>query len=445
MSNMTQSEPERRVRLDENIRSDEGRQFHWNHLLLKQRPIAGTIRNVTQSIAVVRARIPAAITGETLKPTASGGGSGGILFKSFAIFVAAPSVIMFLYYALWASDLYVSEAKLTVREAVETDGRASAGNMGTSSIITKMGLNKGASTAQDSMIIQDYLKSRSAILDIGGRTKLAEIYDRPGIDWFSRLDASSDIEVLWSYWKERVTVSVDALSNILTLRVRAFSPENAVELAQELVAKSETLVNTISRRNREDALQRANSEVERAIAALADARTQILSFQQRNKTIDPVESAKQVASLVSTLSVKKIELESQLAAAELAGVKGRPGDTYVQTQLDVVNKQIVDLEAVLTGEGEGTVSGLLKDFEILKLREQFAEQIYVLARTSFEEARRKLDRQQLYVVVIVPPVKPEEALYPRPFMDAGVIFLGLFVVWGVVCLLVASVKDSNAS
>ncbi|OOG63089.1 hypothetical protein B0E45_29790 [Sinorhizobium sp. A49] len=359
--------------------------------------------------------------------------------------VATPSIIMLFYYTLWASDVYVSEAKLTVREAIEPDGRASTTSTGASSIMAKIGLNKGGSTAQDSMIIQDYLKSRSAVLDVGGRAKLAEVYDHPGIDWFSRLDSSSDIETLWSYWKERVTVSVDGLSNILTLRVRTFSSDSSVALAQELVASSEALINNISRRNREDALRRANSEVERSIAALAEARSQILSFQQRNKTIDPVQSAKQVASLVSALSLKKIELESQLVAGELSGVKGRPGDRYVQTQLDVINQQIVDLESALTGNSAGAVSTLLKDFEILKLREQFAEQIYMLARTSFEEARRKLDRQQLYVVVIVPPMEPEEALYPRPLIDAGVIFLGLLIIWGVICLLVASVRDSNTA
>lgn len=371
---------------------------------------------------------------------------GGVILKTFVVLVAIPSIIVLIYYSIFASDVYVAEGKLTVREAFDPESMSSAiGTDSISAIAGKMGLGAASSTSQDSMIIMDYLKSRSAIVDAGGREIVARLYDRPQIDWFSRLDSSQDFETIWAYWKTRVTVYVDSLSNILTLRVRAYTPEEALSLAQILMQQSETLINKISRRNREDALARARSEVERAMEELVNVRTEILTFQRESKSIDPQMTAKQILTLVANLTLKKIELESSLAAAEIAGVTDRPTDKVQQTTLDVINRQIADLEGMLTGSSASSLSSQLKEYELLKLREQFVEQLYSIARSSFEEARRNLDRQQLYVAVIVPPLLPDSAVYPKPFQEASVIFLAFLVIWAIVCLLIATIRDSAHS
>jgi capsular polysaccharide transport system permease protein len=109
-----------------------------------------------------------------------------------------------------------------------------------------------------------------------------------------------------------------------------------------------------------------------------------------------------------------------------------------------LDKQIADLNALLLGKtGAGTISNQLKDYEILKLREEFAEQMYMLARSSFEDARKKLDKQQLYLVVVVPPILPELAAYPRVFANTGLVALGSFILWAIAALIFASVRDSQ--
>jgi capsular polysaccharide transport system permease protein len=373
----------------------------------------------------------------------SSGGAGRLLVRSFLLFVALPPLIAFFYYAFVASDVYVAETKLTVRAAADNSARSSALSGGASSIIGKLGLGQSGTPAQDSRIILDYLKSRSAIEDVGGRSTLAEFYDRATIDWMSRLDSKGYAEELADYWKGKVTASVDTISNILTLRVKGYTPDDAQSLAQKLVSSSEALINNISRRSRADALRRAQEEVTRSMTELADVRLQLLNLQQTTRSIDPIQSAKQIATLISTLTLQKIQLESQLAISDSTGVKGRPGDRYLQSSLDVMNTQIQDLEAMLTGNKASSVSMQLKDFELLKLKQEFAEQIYTLARASYEEARRNIDKQQLYLVVVVPPFRPEYALFPRVFVDSILVFLACLVLWSIGALLVASVKDSN--
>ncbi|MEI2298682.1 hypothetical protein [Ensifer sp. MJa1] len=382
----------------------------------------------------------------TLKRARISSNGGGLVLKTFLGFVLAPAVFVLIYYSFIASDIYVAEGKLTVRESYEPEGNsASFGNSSISAIAGKIGLGTTASTSQDSTIIMDYLKSRSAIVDAGGRDMVASLYDRPEIDWFSRLDSSDDLESIWRYWKSHVTVYVDSLSNILTLRVRGYSPEDALRLARELMQRSEHLINDISRRNREDALSRARNEVDRAMVEIVNVRAQILAFQKSSKSVDPQMTAKQIMTLIADLTLKKIELESILSSAESIGATNRPSDKVQKTALEVINKQILDLEGKLTGTDPTSLASQLREYELLKLKEQFAEQLYTIARSSYEEARRKLNRQQLYVAIIVPPILPDSAVYPKPLQEASVIFLALLVIWAISCLLVATIRDSAQS
>lgn len=375
--------------------------------------------------------------------TVSGGGAGRLLVRSFLLFVAFPPLIAFFYYSLIASDVYVAETKLTVRAALDNTAKSSGLSGGASSIIGKLGLGQSGSSTQDSRIILDYLKSRAAIEDVGGRATLAEYYEKPTIDRLSRLDSDDYVEEIVDYWRSKVTASVDTVSNILTLKVKGYTPEDAFSLAQKLIASSEALINDISRRSRGDALRRAQEEVARSMTELANARLQLLTLQQTTRSIDPVERAKQITTLISALTLQKVQLESQLAVSDATGVKGRPGDRYIQSRLDVMNNQIRDLENMLTGRNTSSASMQLKDFELLKLRQEFAEQIYTLARASYEEARRNVEKQQLYLVVVVPPFKPEHALFPRVFIDTILVFLACLVLWSIGALVVASIWDST--
>lgn len=374
-----------------------------------------------------------------LQPTSSNG--GGALLRTLLLGVIAPTILVFLYYVSVASDVYVTEVKLTVRKSQEANSGETSSFA--SSIFKKLDLSSADTLGQDTQIISDYLKSRVVIDDLGGKKAINEYFSRNDIDILSRLDVDAEKETVWEYWKERVTVSIDSVSNILTMRVRAYSRDDAYSLANKLILNSEKLINRISDRTKNDALRRANEEVNRSASELADVRTEILHFQQESGSIDPTMAVKQITTAMTELSLKKIQLESQIDAADLAGLHERPGDKYIETKVKVIEDQIQEFSDKLTGLSKGTLSQQLKEYQLLKLREEFSEKIYMLARSDYEQARRRTISQQLYVVVVVPPLLPERALFPRPILDTFVVFLGLFVLWGIGSLLAASVKDSR--
>lgn len=378
----------------------------------------------------------------TPPPPGAPSNSGAGFLRSLLYIVIIPTIAVFLYYVMLASDVYVTEVKLTVRKTQEGSYSDLSSSV-TSSFMKKLDLGSSYSSGQDVQIIADYLKSRAIIHDLGGKPVAGEYFSRGDIDWLSRLKSNAEMEEIWEYWREHITVSIDSVSSILTMRVRAYSSDDSYRLANRIVENSERLINNIAVRTKNDALTRASEEVKRSAADLAGARTDILNFQKNSGSIDPVMAAKQITSAMTELSLKRIQLQSQIDVGSLSGLSERPGEKYLETKVKVIDDQIRQFADKLTGVSTDTLSEQLKEYQLLKLQEDFSEKIYMLARSDYEEARRRILAQQLYVVVVVPPMLPESALLPRPVLDTFVVFLGLFVVWGIGCLLFASIKDSR--
>jgi capsular polysaccharide transport system permease protein len=71
----------------------------------------------------------------------------------------------------------------------------------------------------------------------------------------------------------------------------------------------------------------------------------------------------------------------------------------------------------------------------------FAERQLATALAALESARNEAQRKQLYLERLVQPNLPDRALEPRRIRSIlMVLALGL-VLWGVVSLVVASVKE----
>ncbi len=371
----------------------------------------------------------------------SGAGARAVI-ASFLLLVLAPTFLFFLYAALWESDGYVSESRVTVQASASPDHNASSMLSGAASLISRFTGGSVTDTQQDSYIVLNYIKSSAIIVDLGGRPYLEKVFSRDAIDFFSRLSKGEPIEELLKYWRSRVTASVDTISGILTFKVTAYTPGDALRVAGDIDRLSEVLINRISLRSRRDALERADDEVKRAGASLADARQQLLSFRNSNDLIDPGSRATSLGEMIGKLTLEKIDAETSLNALSGALSGDSPTERVMRAKLASINQQIDALKAKLADpKGTGAVSSQIAEYERLKLDEQFAEKIYIIAQDSYMRARQKLDQQQLYLVTIVPPVNPEKATYPKIIASTLLLFVSLFIFWSIGALIWASIRD----
>jgi capsular polysaccharide transport system permease protein len=390
----------------------------------------------------LRRRLPALSQGADIVSDALStiGAGGGWMRASFLAAVVLPTFVFFLYSALWQSQRYVAETRLTVREAQKKEqhklGDAAA-------MVAKMtGASGGSRDVQNSFMVLNYIKSRAIIVDLGGRAYLDRKFGEPGVDYFSRLSKGSNLEDLWKYWLGHISASVDTLSGILTVRVDAFQPDDALDLAKDIVRLSEELVNKITLRNRGDALARAESEVSLARQKLADTREKVLQFRNENFLIDPGSRASSLGEMIVKLTMERIDLVNALSTAASSLSNDAPSQRFQRTRLAAIDQQIADLKRKLTdSQGSDVVSAQIASYEKLKLEEQFAERLYAISQSAYESARQDLQRQQLYLVTIVTPTMPESATYPKVVGNTILLFCTLLIVWAILALVVASVQE----
>jgi capsular polysaccharide transport system permease protein len=199
----------------------------------------------------------------------------------FLLTVVIPTVLAFLYYGFIASDVYVSESQFVVR----SPDKPTTSGLG---VILK---TAGFSNAGDEVYsAQSYVLSRDALRAINRNNDFRNAYSRPSISLFDRFDPFGlygSFEDLYQYYRKKVGIEHDSVSSISTLRVRAYTPVDAVKFNRELLEMAEATVNRLNERGREDLVRFAQTEVDDAKAKSREAGLKLASFRNVSGVVDP--------------------------------------------------------------------------------------------------------------------------------------------------------------
>jgi capsular polysaccharide transport system permease protein len=367
---------------------------------------------------------------------------------SFVACVVLPAAASVLYLAFIASDQFIAETRAVVRSAEqETLASSSSSSTSGSGASSSGPASMSYSTATpNAYIVTNYIRSRAMVDALGKTLDLRAIFRRPEADFWARLESDATIEELVDHWKRVVTTYVDGPSGIVTIKIRAFRRDDALDLSHAVVKLSEQLVNEISERARRDAMQFAEQEVRRADARVRNALLELRRYRDESGLIDPVKAADETSKLLMQLMAEKIRLESDLFVASRTLNRNAPSIQTLTSRVEIVDLQIAKLKAKLTGETEDArnVAASLARFEQLEVQRQFAERLYTMAQDGLERARIMAERQSVYFAVFVPPALPEESLFPRRIANSILVPLALLILWSIAALVWASVLDHRA-
>lgn len=368
------------------------------------------------------------------RPRASG------YFISFIGMVVLPALVAAVYFAFLAADQYVAEARFAVRKSHLEMGRDNK----ISNVLSALsGGSSGGMADQEAHIVANYLRNRTAIDDVSTRLDVKAIFQRPEADFWSRLKKDPSAEELSDYWRTMVSSYVDGPSGVVTVTARAFRPEDAKQLVQEFITSSESLVNRLSERARQDAMRKAEDEVRRTEATVRQALQRQRQYRDEEGFISPQASATNTSTLLLEAMSERIKLHNDLFVASRAMSPGAPTLLAIKARIESLDSQIYQLKAQLTAKSSETrsVSSSLVRYEELELQRIFAEKMYSLSQDALERARLRAEQQMVYISVFVPPHLPQEARFPERITMSVLIAISLLLVWGMIALTTAAIED----
>lgn len=351
----------------------------------------------------------------------------------FLLAVVAPTTVAAIYYLGLATPAYVSEARFVVKQA----SREQPSALG----FALQGV--GISTTQtDAFSVHEYIRSPQAVNDLGSKINLTEIYGGRQADFLSKYPRpweQNTPDTLHKAMKRYVTVSYDSSTGISTLKVKAFNPEDAQTIADQLLSGGEGLVNQLNVRANETAVREATAELVRAEDRLKEAQLKLTNFRNTEQIIDPArmatENSQLIGELMSKVAVMRAELTELMRltpqSPEIEGLRGR---------IRAYEAQIDSERANIAGSAQ-SLATKLSTYEALALDREYAERAVATARATLDNNVTDARRQQLYLERIVSPNLPSDASEPRRLRKLLTVFLSLLVVYGVSWLVIAGIRE----
>lgn len=354
--------------------------------------------------------------------------------KEVGLFVLLPTLLTFGYCAFVASPMYVSETKFAVRNAVEQSVGIDIASQ----------LFKSASTSvQDARIVDAYLRSPDVFEKLDAELQLTQHYSDTNRDWVSRLASSPTLWDKESFWQRVAQPKIDVDSGIVTFTVRAYTPDMAQNIAAGILRQGETLINEMNERSRNDAIRLAESEVKVAQERIVKAQKALEAFRDEHKELDPKATATGLQSLVFELEGERSKVKAELAEARSYMKSTAPQVKALEKRLAAVESQLNAEKARIAGNpaGGSAINSWVSQYENLMIESEFAQKQLTTAMSAYEQARSMALAKSRYLVAIQQPTLPDESRYPRTWVFTLCAFFGFFLIYGLVRLIVASIRE----
>lgn len=360
--------------------------------------------------------------GRPMKPFGIG------IILAFIATVIIPIALSSLYLAVFTSDQYSTEIRFAVR------GGEQAGMLDPISMLTG---SASQMRLQDAAIVADYVHSRGIVELLDKQLNLREKFSISNhADYLFGFNPKRSTERLVKYWWWQVDVSIERMSGIITVVVRAFAPEDSQAIAQAIIYASEALVNELSERSRADALKLAQNELLIAERLLQDKIKQMRELRDKERVLDPTKQTEALTKLVGEMRLELLRMESEYEAQKRNVSEDAPQLRVLEARIRAAREQIRLVEARMTSntpnqQNDPTLAQTISSFDRLKLEQEFAQKQYLAASAALERARIEVEAKQVYLTTFLRPSLAEEALYPKRWWIISAIALICLALWGI--------------
>ncbi len=357
--------------------------------------------------------------------------------KLFVYVVVIPTMLSVVYFWVLASPVYISQSSFVVYSPSQ--------HFSSSSLGTLLSGLAGSNSTSAAQTIQAYDKSWDAMMALDKKYDLKKVYGGSNIDFLERFGGvfypySSYVKLL-RYYQSMVTDSLDSTNGVTTLTVHAYNAGEAEKINAFLLAKSQDIVNALNDQARAKAVYYAQNDVQAADQKLRDATIALAVYRNGHGVFSPPAQSNLQLNMVSKLEDLLITQKTQLTAI-LENTPNNPQIPVLRSAIRALETQIADENAKVTGS-DSSFASEDTEYERLTVNQLIAQNLLEAAVTSLEQARMTAQQQELYLETISNPNLPDAPQQPKRFQDILATLLLSCILWGILSILMAGVREHH--
>ena len=348
-------------------------------------------------------------------------------WRWFLLSVIVPTLLAGLYYGFIASDIYISESRFVIKSPDQKRSQMST----LANLVQTTGLSGGQEQTNE---VLTYVRSRDALKALQKSVDVRDKYSTERADVMSRFPepfSDGSFESLFKYYGKMVDARLDTEAGTATIKVKAFTPQDAYIINRQLLDLSEELVNKLNGRARSKGILEAQRQVDLATQRAKAARIALAQYRNTQSLIDPTKQAGGVLEIANTMIAERAALQAQLDLMQRL-TPGNPSIPALRSRITAISVQINSQDSRVVGNGSG-IASKLGGYENLLVEQEFATESMTAANSALVQARAESQRQQYYLERVVDPNTPDMPLLPRRFINVLVVFAAAtclyFVAW----------------
>lgn len=348
--------------------------------------------------------------------------------------VVIASLLAVLYWGIFASDRYVSEAHVIVQRTDLAGGQSF-------DLLSLLG-EVGSSNRADQLLLRDHLLSVDMLNTLDSRLNLRAHYADPAHDLISRMwrkDASQ--EWFYRYYRSRVEVEVDQTSGVLIIKAQAYDPEMAHAITVVLVEEGERFMNAMAHRLAAEQVAFLEQQVKQMNQRVIETQQDVLKFQDQKGLVSPQNTAENLVGIVNKLQGALTELQTRRSAMRGYLMSNSSDVVELDLQIAAIKKQIAHERQRLASPNGRSLNKTVEEYHRLELQAGFAEDVYKAALAALTRGHIEATRNLKKLSVLQSPTTPEYPLEPRRIYNSVVFVLIALLLVGVVQLFSAIIRD----
>ena len=349
------------------------------------------------------------------------------------IIIGLPMVVLIVYLIVFSHPRYLSESSIAIKSSNDIDGSS-----------LNVGLLLGAanpSTTEDAMYLQAYINSPDMLAILDKQLDFHKAFGDSNLDFLNHLSSSATQEQFLNYYRERIAITFDDKTGLLTIGTQGFTPEFAQRFNNAVLKESERFINEISHKIARDQQSFAENEMQEARARLNASKAKMVAYQNHFNVLDPQAQAMAATILVNTLTAQKIQMEADLR--NLRSFLRDDAAQVVSTKnaIAALSTQIDQEQSKITAPDGHKLNSMAVDFDDIKAQVEFDADVYKLALTTVEKTRIESSRKLKVLSVISSPQLPQESRFPNiPYVIASTLLV-CCLLFGTIKLLLAVIDD----